>query len=637
MRVRLAFPLSALVLLFLLQGFAALFATVFALVYDGVFEGRSSAWAQLLVPLAAVLAPLLPLARAIGRERLVATTAALTALARVALCFPSFETRWIASAVVVAAGTIFLSAAVGLVERRPLTAGAAAAILLEQLFRLFGWSWDVMLRGDALFAQLVLSAVAAGIAGYWLLQPVADDDPASMERRVGGMRLRGALVLGCTLFLEMAVLARPAVIARWTGESYLVTAVALIAVSAAAVVLLAVRELPVRFYRAITVTGASIAAGAAALAPGVGGATAALLLVAGHAAALTLLAPALTPAGGRRKGWALSFVPLLVIGFTAARSLAFFAAFTVPSFDGHGGTVLTIAGGLLVLFTLVLPRPLPAPRIAVGMPAALAAITAAIGVVFAVYGARATPAALAGAPPTALTVATWNIHLGFDQAWRFDPERIAETIARSDADVVALQEVHTGMLIGYGVDLPLWLGRRLGMEARFAPTVEALLGNALLTRVPLSAWSATPLPALDGDPKNLLRATIETDAGPLAIAAAHFGLTTQQQQAQVDGVLGVLANVSPVVFMGDLNAEPGSEVERRLAAAGFDDAFVLSGAPPANTWPAHAPAQRIDWIWVRGYDVGHARTSTGAGSDHLLVSAHLVAPAAAREGDVRQP
>src|SRR5690606_6887266 len=98
-------------------------------------------------------------------------------------------------------------------------------------------------------------------------------------------------------FLEMAVLARPAVIARWTGESYLVTAVALIVVSATAVVLLAVRELPVRFYRAITVTGAIIAAGAAALAPGVGGAAAALLLVAGHAAALTLLAPALTPAG----------------------------------------------------------------------------------------------------------------------------------------------------------------------------------------------------------------------------------------------------------------------------------------------------------------------------------------------------
>ncbi|MGH7443227.1 MAG: hypothetical protein ACREKM_00045, partial [Longimicrobiales bacterium] len=70
MRVRYELPLAALTLLFLLQGIAALIATLFTLVYDGVFEGRQSAWLQMLLPLSAIAVPALPLARRLGRERL---------------------------------------------------------------------------------------------------------------------------------------------------------------------------------------------------------------------------------------------------------------------------------------------------------------------------------------------------------------------------------------------------------------------------------------------------------------------------------------------------------------------------------------------------------------------------------------
>lgn len=633
MRARYELPLAALTLLFLLQGVAALVATLFTLVYDAVFDGRQSAWLQMLLPLAAIAVPALPLARRLGRERLLAIAAAVTALARVALCLPSFSVRWIASAAVVGAGAMFLSAAVGLMERRALTAGAVSALLLEQLLRFVGWSWDILLRpGTPMLAQVVISAIAAALAGLWLVQPGSTADVSSLERRLGGVRLRGAIVLGCVLFLELAVLARPAVAARWTGVPYALMACALIAVTAAAVVLLAMRSLPLAHYRTLTVGCALTAGTAAALASHVRGWPGALLLVAGHAAALTLFAPALTPAGGKRKGWTLSIVPLVLIGFVALHALTFFAAFTIPALHERASLVIAGAGILLAFILLVVPRPLAAPPIDV-RPAAVLATGALLVAV--VLGFRPPAGAITDggaeaprdvAPDPTLDVASWNIHLGFTEDWRFDPALVASTIRNSDVHLVALQEVPAGLMIAYGVDLPLWLGHRLGMHAYFAPSKGALLGDALLSRRPVTRFTSVPLPHLDGDRRRLIRASIATPAGSLLVAAAHFGLTEAQRRAQAEEVVRRLDDAPRVVLLGDLNAEPGSATDRILSAAGLADAFAVSGDAPAPTWPALAPDQRIDWVRVRGYDVRAARTSAGGGSDHLLVSATLVAP-----------
>ncbi len=625
MRARIEFPLSALILLFLLQGISALLATLFALVYDAVFDGRDGAWLQMLLPLAALCVPALPLARRIGRERLLAAAAAAAALARIALCFPAFPARWIASALVLAAGATFLSAAVGLFDRRTLSAGAAAALLLEQLLRFAGWSWDLLLRpGAPVLAQVGLSALATALAAAWLLQPPHDHGDSSLERRVGGMRLRGAVALACILFLELVMLARPEVAARLTGVPYPPLAAATAAICALAVFVLATRALPTASYRAITVSCALIAGVAAVLAPGVGGWPGALLLLAGHAAALVLLAPALTPASGSRKGWTLALMPLLLIGFAATHALTFFAAFTLPSLDGRAPLVIAAAAGLLACVVLLLPRPLPAPRRHVREPALLAALAVLLAAGLVTREQHGPPS---DARTPTLGVATFNIHLGFSQDWRFDPARIAHTIGASGADLVALQEAPAGLLIAYGVDLPLWLGQHLGMRDLFAPSKGRLLGDALLTRRTMHEWTSTPLPHLDGDRKRLVQVTLPLRNGSIVAAGTHFGLTAAQQRAQVRAVVKHLQDAPRAVLLGDLNAGPGSEVERILQAAGFRDAFALSASAPAATWPALHPVERIDWVWVRGYDVSAARTFADGGSDHRLVSATLVAPA----------
>src|SRR5690606_36571297 len=162
---------------------------------------------QLLLPLAALLAPALPLARFVGRERLLAAAAAVAALARLALWAPAFPARWLAGALLVAAGATFLAAAVGMLDRRAIASGAAAALLGVQLLRYLGWSWDLLLQPRTpLLVIALLTAVHAALAGYWLLEPRTRRAAATLERRRGGMRLRGAIAFGCVLFLELTLL-----------------------------------------------------------------------------------------------------------------------------------------------------------------------------------------------------------------------------------------------------------------------------------------------------------------------------------------------------------------------------------------------------------------------------------------------
>lgn len=373
MRARLAFPLTALILLFLLQGLSAYFDVLFALASDAILEGRASAWAQMLLPLAALLAPAIPLARRLGRERHLALAAALTATARIALWFPAFEVRWIASAFVVAGGMAFLSAAVGCLDRRALAAGAAGAILLEQTLRFAGHGGDIILRpGVGLLTQIVLSAAGAAAAGYWLLAPGGSREQASLERRAGGLRLRGAFALACVLFLELTVLARADVLERSSGVSYELAALALIIVSAAAVVLHTRLQLPPRAHRPLMVGCALLAGAAAVFALRIGGGAAAVLLVIGHAAALALLARALMPGGGRRKGWTSTVAAFVLLGFVVLHGLTFLPVFAIPALQARGSDIHAAAAVLLVLTVLVLPRPAAIPRLHGRMPAALA-------------------------------------------------------------------------------------------------------------------------------------------------------------------------------------------------------------------------------------------------------------------------
>src|SRR5690606_9645078 len=253
------------------------------------------------------------------------------------------------------------------------------------------------------------------------------------------------------LFLELTVLARPEVAAHWTGASYRAAGALMTAAGMLAVVLLLAVHGPIARHRPAAFGLAVVATAAAALgdvSPG-GGLPALTLLAAGHVAALLLLGRAVVPAGGRRRGWTLAVGLGVLLVLTVLYAFTFFYAFTIPAMQGAARTVFIIAGALLAAFLAFIPRPLPA-RATLRKPLfALPFVVVLTLTAWLFAGETQTPPATVGTDGE-LRVATYNVHYGFDERWRYDPERIARAIEASGADVVALQEVAAGVIVSHG-------------------------------------------------------------------------------------------------------------------------------------------------------------------------------------------
>jgi endonuclease/exonuclease/phosphatase family metal-dependent hydrolase len=620
----LAFALSTFIGLFLLQALHALLAVLFALVYNGIFPELHPLWLLLaLVPAGALLAPALPFSLWFERASIVVWASVLTAAARVLLCLPMLPARLCGATIAVAGGTVFLGKMVGFAERRSVAGGLAAAFVLEHLLRLAGWSYDISMRTWWLPVQLVLAGAVALLALRWRRTGPEAAPDASLERRSGGPRLRGAIALGCILFLQSAVLARPEVAHRWLGVSYNAAAVTLVAGSALATTIILVWSGRTGANRstAVLLALAMLAGVFSRSLPGARDGIALIVFALGHAAGLLLLDIVLQPAHGRRRGWRLAAGLVTLLALHAAWAFTFFHAFTVSAFRGRGDAILAACTVLLAAMTAFVPRSMEVTRRSawrVPLLAAAACILLAFGLTL-----RPHTPVVAGTTAAGVRVATWNVHLGFDEAWRHDPGRIARTIRESGAAVVALQEVPAGLTVAYGIDVPLWLGRRLGMRDLFAPSINRLLGDAVLTALPVVSFQSAPLPPSDADPKHLTRVRLLAAADTLSLFATHFGITPQEQRVQLHAALPALAAPRRAVFLGDLNAGPQSDVATVLRRVGFVDAFEAAGATGSPSWPASEPARQIDWAWVRGYGVRDPVTSRGGGSDHLLVAATL--------------
>lgn len=693
-----ALALVTLVFLFFLQAQRAYLASLFALVYDAVFPSFSPVGlAAAALPLAVLAAPLAPLAYRLGHGRTLVGAGSLAAAARVVMVPAGLGPRLVGSSVVVAGAGLFVAHAVGVLDRRAVGGGAALAVTIDGLLRLAGWSYDPSLRPGWLVVQVVLSGVTIALAvvvarngglvrdsalvrnGDLVRDAVRAREPArapstaraphasgaataDLERRAGGLRLRGALMLGAILFFETSVVGSAPVGAAWTGVGYPLLAVLLVVSGGvAAALLLALREPAGR--HAPAAAGLAVAVVGGALAGwGWEGWGAAAAFVGAHIAALLLLGRALAPAGGRRGGWTVTVALAVFLLFSILYAFTYFYAFTFQSFQGAAPRILVLAGAVLFAATLLVPLPRPTPPPAVRprvVAAALATLTVAAAVPAWIgwraeveaekadtlagwaerliaqaddpgtsssgFGAGSEVSGAGGFAPTPtgtraldVRVATYNVHFGFGEDWRYAPEAMAATIAESGADVVALQEVSVSLASAYGTDLARWLGRRLGMRVRFAPTVNGTLGDAVLSRLPVVAFRSVPLPPADADRKQVAIAEIAVGPDTVRFLATHFGLTPEEQAVQTTGVLEA-AGTGPAILAGDLNAGPESDVARRLGEAGFRDAFELAGALPAPTSPAIMPRERIDWIWLRGYGAVEARVLDSTVSDHRLV------------------
>jgi endonuclease/exonuclease/phosphatase family metal-dependent hydrolase len=257
-----------------------------------------------------------------------------------------------------------------------------------------------------------------------------------------------------------------------------------------------------------------------------------------------------------------------------------------------------------------------------------------------------------------IRVLTYNIHKcigGLDR--RYAPERVRDTIAHYDPDVVMLQEVDDKVKRSSHhcqVDV---LGEMLGLRHRtwFANVKVRSggeYGNAILSKFPIHETRNIDLTIPPRKRRSVLHALCRV---PLHAAAKdghaapphpgkphdhahdqtrtlhffnmHLGLAQSERKLQLRQFLeshpfAGLAHNTPVIVAGDFNDVWGT-LGRLLHPSGF-----AGVARPLRTFPAYAPMRALDSIYVRGsaklthVQRGHLALARQA-SDHLPLIADI--------------
>jgi len=229
---------------------------------------------------------------------------------------------------------------------------------------------------------------------------------------------------------------------------------------------------------------------------------------------------------------------------------------------------------------------------------------------------------------------TYNIHKGIGGVdRRYRPERIIETLARYDPDIILLQEVDDGVPRSRDhrqVDL---LGDALAMPHRaFQRNVsltQGYYGNAILSRHPLHDIQNLDLtvPLKKRRRALVVRCVMRTEhQRTLLLVNCHLGLAGFERVMHLRKILDSAAirhlhHRTPTIIAGDYNDVWGSLGKRVMEPAGYSAACKA-----ARTFPAIMPVRSLDRIYFRGdlrFDHSFpARTDIARqASDHLPIVA----------------
>lgn len=327
-------------------------------------------------------------------------------------------------------------------------------------------------------------------------------------------------------------------------------------------------------------------------------------------------------------------------------SLAFLNPYIPPLLRGFRNMGLGVV--LLALFLAAIPMTQTRRRI----PWAEGRRTPAQSLLaVALIALLAVGASLAARPPViqgvrgvdSFRTGTYNIHAGFNEFFHYDLEAIANTIQQSGANVVLLQEVEAGRMTSFGVDQPLWLARRLGMDRRYLATNEGLHGLATLSNIPIVYHQGVLLPSI-GQQTGVQHVQVSTDGGVSAVAFYNTWLgqlldlggdqslaaQEQDQQAQLSAIFGRIAADYPdlnrvrVVVGGTFNNVPGSPLIEQMRVSGFTDPFAgLPSELAATLWRTNARA-RFDYLWVRNVLPLGALVMENNASDHRMAVVEIL-------------
>lgn len=239
-------------------------------------------------------------------------------------------------------------------------------------------------------------------------------------------------------------------------------------------------------------------------------------------------------------------------------------------------------------------------------------------------------------PPVAddtLQVLDWNLHYGVSTGPGVELDEMVDVIAGSGAQLVTLQEVSRGWVMGGGSDMATYLEQRLGMHSAFVPAADRQFGNMVL-------WDDSLGDGTDVDPtalpygagpqrRSAVSVTLDVDGTPLRVTSVHLQHRMGNIDTRLDQIAALL-DAEPVVgarlVAGDLNAEPGWPEVALFEAAGLTSAVDEAGDPLSSTFPSDAPSSRIDWIFGAGVSFSDVEVLDVRQSDHRPLVATVSLP-----------
>jgi len=524
--------------------------------------------------------------------------------------------------------------------------GLTLGISLSVLFRALGSGSDISISG---WSQAI-GWILALIAGALLLKlRTTEQRGTRMAPSQSSAWETAGLCLGWVgvLVLGYFALTSPNVIARWTGESYLlIVSVVALVLGLFALLLMARPDLLAALSPKVALVGNALfvlALVTTILGHQIGFPTVAsayplpeppptllhplplflmlllspiiLIDVVLFSRQLVTSKPSFRALGG---GFSLSAVYLVFIIFAQVFTTVYdYIPVVGPLFRDKFWFVFLLAGIVATLPVLLVRRESfesgrALSRLRLGR--AFAGLVVLV-VLATVTGAFLTAARPAPVPrqQTALRIVTYNIQQGYNQDGLKNYDGQLGLLRGMDADIIGLQESDTNRIAGGNADVVRYFADRLALYSYYGPkTVVGTFGIALLSRYPIEN-PRTFYMYSEGEQTAAIEAQIRVGGETFQVFVTHLG--NGGPMVQQEAVLQEVQGRENVLLLGDFNFRPDSE-QYQLTTSLLADSWLLKW-PQGNDSQGVDPADRIDYIFVSpGTRVEDARYLPGPQSDH---------------------